>query len=318
MRKVIGIGETVLDIVFRNDQPVGASPGGSVFNSMISLGRSGVKAMLVSEVGRDQVGENVLGFLRDNHVDGSCVNVCPDSKSPISLAFLDANNDAHYIFYNDTGHDRTDFMMPDIEKDDIILFGSYFALNPALRSQVFAIIEEARGKGAIIYYDVNFRPSHKKEQIQITPNLLENYEYADIVRGSADDFGILYNKTGAEVVYKTEISFYTKKFIFTNGGEAVHVFGDNGFDKEYPVMRTDAVSTIGAGDSFNAGFVYGMIKYGITREILERGLTEQQWDKLMTFAQMFAGESCKSLNNYVRPEFGELMERQLAEQPLPK
>ena len=37
MRKVIGIGETVLDIIFQNDQPVQAVPGGSVFNSLISL-----------------------------------------------------------------------------------------------------------------------------------------------------------------------------------------------------------------------------------------------------------------------------------------
>ena len=38
MRKVIGIGETVLDIIFKNGQPIGAVPGGSVFNGVISLG----------------------------------------------------------------------------------------------------------------------------------------------------------------------------------------------------------------------------------------------------------------------------------------
>ena len=39
MRKVIGIGETVLDIIFKDDEPVSAVPGGSVFNALISLGR---------------------------------------------------------------------------------------------------------------------------------------------------------------------------------------------------------------------------------------------------------------------------------------
>ena len=47
MRKVIGIGETVLDIIFKNDQPIGAVPGGSVFNGVISLGRSGVQASFI-------------------------------------------------------------------------------------------------------------------------------------------------------------------------------------------------------------------------------------------------------------------------------
>ena len=42
MRKVIGIGETVLDIIFRDNHPVDAVPGGSAYNALVSLGRVGV------------------------------------------------------------------------------------------------------------------------------------------------------------------------------------------------------------------------------------------------------------------------------------
>ena len=42
MRKVIGIGETILDIIFEGNQPSAAVPGGSVFNGIVSLGRAGV------------------------------------------------------------------------------------------------------------------------------------------------------------------------------------------------------------------------------------------------------------------------------------
>ena len=42
MRRVIGIGETVLDIIFKDDQPISAVPGGSTFNCLVSLGRCGV------------------------------------------------------------------------------------------------------------------------------------------------------------------------------------------------------------------------------------------------------------------------------------
>ena len=68
MRKVIGIGETILDIIFRNDQPIGAVPGGSVFNGLISLGRVGVNAAFISETGNDRVGQKIIRFLEDNHV----------------------------------------------------------------------------------------------------------------------------------------------------------------------------------------------------------------------------------------------------------
>ena len=73
MGRVIGIGETVLDILFKNGQPVKAVPGGSVYNSIISLGRMGLDAAFISEVGDDRVGEMILSHLRDSGVDASAV-----------------------------------------------------------------------------------------------------------------------------------------------------------------------------------------------------------------------------------------------------
>ena len=42
MRKVIGMGETIMDIIFHGAQPTAAVPGGSSFNSIISIGRAGI------------------------------------------------------------------------------------------------------------------------------------------------------------------------------------------------------------------------------------------------------------------------------------
>ncbi|MDY4409400.1 MAG: carbohydrate kinase [Prevotella sp.] len=310
MRKVIGIGETVLDIIFRNEQPIGAYPGGSSFNAIISLARAGVPTAFICEAGHDRVGQNIINFLKENHVDTSNVNVFPGSRSPISLAFLDENNDAQYIFYKDHPHDQLDFSYPDIQPDDIVLFGSYYAVNPVIRPQIVGLLDYARSHGAIIYYDVNFRPSHKDEVMRITPNYLENLEYADIVRGSWEDFKVLYKMDDSDKVYNAEISFYCKKFIYTHGAEPVDLRAENGFRKSYPVVDTPTVSTIGAGDNFNAGFIYGMLKYGITRHDIDQGLSEQQWDNIIGCALEFSAEACKSLYNYVSKEFGERLQRE--------
>lgn len=144
MRKVIGIGETVLDIIFKNDQPIGAVPGGSVFNGIISLGRAGINTTFISEAGNDRVGRNIIGFLNDNGVNADNINVYPNSKSPISLAFLNDSNDAEYVFYKDHPHDRLDFAYPEIERDDVVMFGSYYAVNPVIRPQVVGFLEYAR------------------------------------------------------------------------------------------------------------------------------------------------------------------------------
>ena len=313
MRKVIGIGETVLDIIFKNDQPTAAVPGGSVFNALISLGRAGVKASFISETGNDRIGRTIVSFLQQNGVDASCVYVYPDSKSPISLAFLNEQNDAEYIFYKDHPHDRLEFTFPDIQPDDIVIFGSYYAVNPVIRPQVVGFLDYARQHGAILYYDVNYRASHRNEVIKLTSNILENLEYADIVRGSTEDFEVMFRKSDPDAIYRSQIAFYTHNFIYTQGANPVELRADGGLKKQYTVKPMDnIVSTIGAGDNFNAGFAYGLIKSGITRQHIERGLTEQQWDLVVGCALQFSANVCQSINNSIDPEFG----RKLAEELL--
>ena len=311
MRKVIGIGETVLDIIFKNDQPIGAVPGGSVFNGIISLGRSGVPASFISETGNDRVGKRIISFLKENGVGADYMFVYPESKSPISLAFLNERNDAEYIFYKDHPRDQLEFVYPDIEADDIVMFGSYYAVNPVIRPQVAAFLDYARNKGAILYYDVNFRASHKHEVMKLTPNILENLEYADIVRGSTEDFEVMFKKTDAEVVYRSQIAFYTKNFIMTQGSDPVELRAEGGLKKQYNVEKTDTVSTIGAGDNFNAGFIYGLIKYGITREMIQKGFSEMQWDQIIACAQKYSMNVCKSIDNSVDQAFGRQMNEEM-------
>ena len=315
MRKVIGIGETVLDIIFKNDQPTAAVPGGSVFNALISLGRSGVKAAFISETGNDRVGRTIINVLKENGVDGQSVYVYPDSKSPISLAFLNERNDAEYIFYKDHPNDRLEFTFPDVQPDDIVLFGSYYAVNPVIRPQVMGFLDYARQHGAILYYDVNFRAAHKNEVMKLTPNILENLELADIVRGSTEDFEVMFRKSDPDAIYRSQIAFYTRNFICTQGALPVELRADGGLKKQYPVVADgETVSTIGAGDNFNAGFAYGLIKHNIRRADIEQGLSEEQWDQVIGCAQQFSANVCKSINNYVSPEFGREMASLITQQ----
>ena len=310
MRKVIGIGETVLDIIFKNDQPMAAVPGGSVFNGIISLGRSGIDASFISETGNDRVGKKIINFLKDNNVNTDNINVYPESKSPVSLAFLNERNDAEYVFYKDHPRDQLDFIYPDVQKDDIVMFGSYYAVNPVIRPQVVAFLDYARNHGAILYYDVNFRSAHKNEVMKLTSNILENLEYADIVRGSIEDFENMFNMSDADKIYRGEIEFYCKRFICTNGSKSVELRSSK-LKKSYPVDDTPTVSTIGAGDNFNAGFVYGLIKHGVDKEMLEAGLSEEQWDNLIFSAQQFSYNACQSLNNSIDKDFGAQMKQEL-------
>lgn len=310
MRKVIGIGETILDIIFRNNQPFVAVPGGSVFNGMISLGRLGADVSFISETGNDRVGNTILDFMRDNGLSTNYVHVFPDGKSPVSLAYLNENSDAEYLFYKDYPAQRLDADLPEIHEDDIVVFGSYFALNPVLREKVTELLEKAREKKAIIYYDVNFRSTHKDEAMKLAPIIIENLEYASLVRGSKEDFVHMYKMDDTDCIYKEKVKFYCPNFIRTNGAGHVSL-RTKSITKEYPVPQVKAVSTIGSGDNFNAGLVYGLLKNNVRYSDLDN-LNECQWDDIVQSGIQLSTEVCCTVNNSISWEFAkEYIKREL-------
>lgn len=303
MRKVFGIGETILDIIFKNDQPQKAVPGGSVFNGLISLGRMNVPVSFISELGNDRVGDMIRHFMEENHITTEFVDRFPDGKSPISLAFLDDEKNANYIFYKDYPAQRLEVPLPRIEEDDIFIFGSYYALNPVLRPRMLEFLQYAQERKAIIYYDPNFRQAHAHEAIRLMPTVLENLEFADIVRGSDEDFRNLYRKTDTQEVYKEHIQFYCDRFLTTHGANGVNLYTRK-YTHHYDSPDIQPLSTIGAGDNFNAGIIYGLLKYNVRHADLP-SLDEETWGKIIRCGTDLASEVCQSYDNYISKEFAE-------------
>jgi fructokinase len=308
MRKVIGVGETILDILFKNNQPQVALPGGSVFNGFVSLGRLGVPLIFVSELGNDKVGEIIHCFMEDNHISTDYVNCFPDGKSPISLAFLNEDHNAEYIFYKDYPNQRLEVPLPPIEESDIFIFGSYYALNPALRERMLELLKYARDRKAIIYYDLNFRNAHAHEVVKLRPAIIENFEYADIIRGSGEDFFNLFGIRDMERIYKEYIKFYCPRFIGTQGPDEIVLFTET-LSARFEAPPLIPVSTIGAGDNFNAGVIYGLLKYNIRYDDL-LGIEQDKWEKIIRCGIDLASESCLSSNNYISKEFAAVYKHQ--------
>jgi fructokinase len=164
-------------------------------------------------------------------------------------------------------------------------------------------LQYAQERKAIIYYDLNFRKAHAHEAIRLMPTVLENLEYADIVRGSDEDLLNLFGKTDVEKVYKDNIQFYCEHFITTHGSGEVNLF--SGAEHEaYSVPVITPVSTIGAGDNFNAGILYGLLKHDVRYEDLKTA-SKEIWDKVIECGILFASEACKSYDNYISREFAE-------------
>lgn len=300
MRKIYTIGETVLDIMFKEYVPVSAKAGGACLNSAVSLGRLGLPVHFIGEYGMDEVGNMIDAFLKQNHVSTRYVYRYYDGKSSLALAFLNQNNDASYDFYKLYPDRRLDIEMPSIQPDDIVLFGSMYAVTAEIRPKLLELIREANRKKAIVIYDPNFRKVHLHSLPVLKPLILENFTHADIVRGSNEDFSFILGADHADEAYG-EIRQYCSNLLYTVNTGGIFVRTKK-LSKTYPVRTIQAVSTIGAGDNFNAGVVYSLYKYNIRHADLQ-DLDEKMWELITFHAVEFATHVCLSYENYISAAF---------------
>lgn len=289
--RIIGIGETVFDILFKNNQPQKAVPGGSTFNSIVSLGRAGMNCAMVTEAGSDHVGDLICNFLQVNGVSAEYVCRHENVQSHLSLAFLDEHNDAQYVFYKDHASVSLDGKLPEMNKDDVVLFGSFFAINPGIRPVVGGLLRLAHEAGAWLYYDINFRKNHIADLPDVMSNIEENMRLADVVRGSMEDFDYLYGLKNGESIYE-RVNRFCRTLILTDGARQIRVFTPEGC-ATYPVQPIETVSTVGAGDNFNAGYIYAKIQ----------GIDDPT--QRIAMAQRWSQDVCQQLGNNISDELVE-------------
>ena len=107
--------------------------------------------------------------------------------------------------------------------------------------------------------------------------------------------------TDPDKVYKHKVSFYCPRFICTNGGEGLCLRTAT-LKKDYPVEPLQTVSTIGAGDNFNAGVVYGLWRASVVRGDMAT-LSRDRWNAVMECGLSFSAHACTLLENYIDKEW---------------
>jgi len=299
-RKVFALGETVLDLVSDCGLEFDGIPGGSMLNASVSLGRMGIDVEFISEFGADKAGDLISNFLLSNSVKTTFSTRHPANKTSIALAFLDKNKNASYTFYHDVPEEIPTTETPEFQKDDILLFGSFYAVKANRRNYVLKIVKNAVEAGATIYYDLNIRKAHANEMDILMPSFIENMAASTIVKGSDEDFFHLFGLSNPEEIYK-KVSSFCKTMIITCGEKPMFIFTPNNC-KSYNINKIEPVSTIGAGDNFNAGFIYGLA----TMESASKStfdFSKVEMDRIVGCGMAFASETCMSSENYIAGNF---------------
>lgn len=291
------IGETVVDLIFKTMQPQAAKVGGSALNTSVSLGRLGDDVSYISEVGDDDLGNWCIDFLNQNHVGTQYIIRHKDKKTSLALAFLNEHNDAQYSFYKEFSDVMSSVTIP-TNSTDILLFSSSFSLNERVRSCLTSVLQRMRKNDALVVYDPNMRRAISNDSTEYS-FLQENLRFADIVRLSDEDAQAIFGTNDVSLVYQELAKYDVHVLIYTQNSKDVIVKTPL-FTKSYSVPQVAVISTIGAGDTFNAGILHCVKNHGVTCSLVKT-LPESFYDEAIPFAIACSGEVCGLLDNYILP-----------------
>lgn len=280
-----------------------------MLNTAVSLGRLSLPVHLISEYAEDHTGELIDGFLSSNGVSVQYIHHYSNGKTPLALAFLDEQNNASYTFYKIYPEKRLAIEFPAISSEDIILFGSIYSITHEIREKLMAFIKEAFKNSATIFYDPNIRKKGDYLGKEIFNMVSENIHYSSVVRASDEDCKALYLAYDGESAYKKIKEAGCRNLIYTSGGKKVELFTEQ-ICCSFCLPEIKTISTIGAGDTFNAGLIYSFIKSGIDHTNIDK-VNKGVWKEVIENAVSFASDVCMSYDNYISPGFAEKLVKEI-------
>lgn len=246
---VLVVGEALVDIVHRADGSIDESPGGSPANVALALGRLGRGPRLLTSIGDDVHGRAVREWLEASDVS---VQGQPAARTSTALARLDAHGAATYEFDLDWPIESEG-----IELADALHVGSIAATLEPGATAVADLVDRHRGR-ALITYDPNIRPSLIDDPDSVRSRVLSLIAQANVVKASDEDIAWLHRgEDVADIARRWSRSGPALVVVTTGSAGSLAVAPS--FELRVPAMQVDVVDTVGAGDTFMAALIDGLL-----------------------------------------------------------
>jgi fructokinase len=224
-------------------------------NVAIHLARLGHRVTMLSRVGRDRHGEELIRFMEKASVDTSLIQVDPDLPTSEVLITLDAHNNATYEIPHPVAWDRLE-MNGDTERmvsnASLVVFGTLGSRHKVARDTILRSLESP----AMKMIDVNLRPPFTDQEVVRT--LLQK---ADVAKLNDDELVTIAGWEGHKGKSEKEIMEWAaeryglKSLVVTRGKEGAVCYEDSRF-YDHPGYRVEVADTVGAGDAFLAGYIH--------------------------------------------------------------
>jgi len=288
---ILCCGEALIDFLPREGkdgaavyQPVN---GGSVYNTAIALGRLGVPVGFFAGISTDFFGDGILEGLTESKVNLKYIRKKPQHTT---LAFVKlSNGHARYSFIDDAsaGRNLVKADMPKLGKDVAALHFGSISLIPEPEGSTYEALQKREAKSRVISIDPNIRPSQIKDRKKHLARLARMMALADIVKISDEDVQWMTGKTDFAGPAKKWLKAGAKVVAVTRGGDGVEVYA-KGIALSLPAPRVKVADTVGAGDTFTAGFLCHLERNGLLSKKAIASLSEAQLRAAAEFAMACA------------------------------
>ncbi len=253
-------GEALVDLLIAPDGSVDAALGGAPFNTARACARLGVATEFVGVLSTDRFGTMLADRLT---ADGVSIDGAPRVELPTTLAAaeLDDAGAASYRFYIE-GTSAPALTSLAGSGDVWFTGGLGLVLEPMAVTAEAAIVGGA-GR-ALTMVDVNCRPLIVPDRDRYLTRVLQVLGSTDIAKVSDDDLDYLVPGAAALDAARSLLDHGPSVVLLTAGAAGVHVLTRDG-ERFVPAERAEVVDTVGAGDTFGAGFLVRWCESGDLR-----------------------------------------------------
>ncbi|QDP96095.1 carbohydrate kinase [Microlunatus elymi] len=278
-RRFVVCGETLIDLV-RDERDPGntfasgwqALSAGGPMNTAVALAKLGVDSHFLGRVSTDEFGRQLRGHMIGAGVDLDLA-ITSDQVTSLAVVSLDEHGKASYAFHFDqtANFNWQCDELPKLTDTDWLHLGSLALVVPPGGE---VLLDWVREVPAPISIDINVRSSVISDPDAYWRRIepwLQVLAGKGIVKASDEDVEFLGSEGWRRVAEQWHVRYELPMIVITRGeGGASALTGDGWTEVAgYP---TAVVDTVGAGDTFMAGFLDGHVRLGIgLAESLRRG-----------------------------------------------
>ena len=255
-KMIVGMGEILWDI-FEDKKRLGGAPANFAYN----LSQFGMHSSVISAVGKDKLGDEIVSFLDEKGVEHSLARV--DKPSGTVLVSVDSEGIPSYEITRDVAWDFIPFtseLRAYAKNTQVFCFGSLAQRSEKSRAAINSFLDiMPSSPSSMKIFDINLRQGYYNAEI-----LNASFNKCNVLKTNDEELEVIarylgYDHLGTLGACKALVHMFNfKALILTCGINGSYVFTQESYSF-YETPRVEVVDTVGAGDAFLSGFVAAVL-----------------------------------------------------------